>query len=239
MKSYAVDLHIHTALSPCGSEEMTPNNILNMSALKGLDIISITDHNAIGNVLPCIEAGSKQGMLVVPGIEITTQEEVHLLAYFRTHKNLSDFFDSLSFFQSDLKNRPDIFGKQLLFNAEDEVIREETTLLMNAMQISFDQTVHLIHQFGGAAVPAHINRNSFSVLSSLGFLPDHLPIQCVELFRGVDPKVFLKEHPEYRKYRHVNSSDAHCLADIMERIFFMELNECNAENVIQWMTKEL
>ncbi|RQD70635.1 MAG: PHP domain-containing protein [Tindallia sp. MSAO_Bac2] len=235
MHSYAVDLHIHTALSPCGEEEMTPNNIVNMAAIKGLDIIAVTDHNAIGNVQPCIEAGKKLNMVVVPGIEITTQEEVHLLAYFDSYQLLEEFYCTLKSNQMGLRNRPEIFGKQLLFDSKDVIIGEEELLLMNALQISFDDTVRLIHQFGGAAVPAHINRSSFSVMSSLGFLPTHLPIGCVELFNGTEKELFLSRHPEYKKYRHIISSDAHCLANIMERIFFVELSSLTASSLIQWL----
>lgn len=235
MEAYAVDLHMHTALSPCGSEEMTPNNIIHMAALKGLDILSITDHNAIGNVLPCMKIGYKHDVVVIPGIEITTQEEVHLLAYFSTYEKLSRFFQALSVFQSDMKNRPSILGNQFIFDTEDNVICEETKLLMNALQISFDETVKMIRKFDGAPVPAHINRNSFSVLSSLGFLPNHLDIQCIELFGGTDTNSFLNQYPEYKRYRHLKSSDAHSLANIMERIFFVELKKRNAEDMIQWM----
>ncbi|SDY85988.1 PHP domain-containing protein [Tindallia californiensis] len=235
MDTYAIDLHIHTALSPCGSEEMTPNNIINMSRLKALDIIAITDHNAIANVKPCMEVALQSDLTVIPGIEITTEEEVHLLAYFSTYDELEAFFCELKKYQANLKNRPEIFGNQMIFNSKDVMISEEKNLLMNAIQISFDSAVALINRFNGAAVPAHINRNSFSVTSSLGFLPQSLPIYCIELYERNHIENFLLSNPKYREYKHIISSDAHRLTEILERIFFMELINSTPKEVVNWM----
>lgn len=235
MDTYAIDLHIHTALSPCGSEEMTPNNIINMSRLKALDVIAITDHNAIANVKPCMEVALHSNITVIPAIEITTEEEVHLLAYFSTYEELEAFFCELKKKQRNLENRPEIFGNQMIFNSKDVMIGEEKNLLMNAIQISFDDAVILINHFNGAAVPAHINRSSFSVTSSLGFLPQDLPIYCIELYEGNHIEDFLLNNPKYKKYKHVISSDAHCLTEILERIFFMELINNTSKEVVNWL----
>ena len=48
MKLY-YDLHLHSCLSPCGSDDMTPADLAAMCALAGLDVVALTDHNTAGN----------------------------------------------------------------------------------------------------------------------------------------------------------------------------------------------
>ncbi len=169
MDKVFVDLHIHSALSPCADKEMTPNNIINMAMLKKLDMIAITDHNAIDNVLPAITAAKNKPLIIVPGIEITTQEEAHLLAYFPTYEALDLFYHEISTFLPERINRPDIFGQQLIIDADDQLIGEDPRLLMNAVQLSFDRLVSRIIHYQGAPVPAHVLRDSFSAYSQLGY----------------------------------------------------------------------
>jgi 3',5'-nucleoside bisphosphate phosphatase len=235
MRAY-IDLHIHSALSPCANEDMTPNNIVNMAVLKGLRIIAVTDHNAIGNVAPTAAAAKAQKLLVVPGIEITTQEEVHLLAYFRSVEQLSLFYAEIESSLPRLENRPDIFGRQLIFDQNDQIVSEDRRLLMNAVQISFDRMVYLIRSFHGIPIPAHANRGSFSVLSNLGFMPPGLPIDAIEVVLNSQGE--FTDQADARKlagYRQIVSSDAHDLGSILEQVFFIELNEIAMDDVIRWL----
>ena len=232
MKRVYIDLHIHSALSPCAEEEMTPNNIVNMASLKGLQFIAVTDHNAIDNVAPTIAAAANHNLQVIPGIEITTQEEVHLLAYFQTAGQLVHFYQEVKNTLPSLNNRPDIFGHQYIFDQSDQIISEDPRLLMNAMQISFDQMVHLIRKHHGIPVPAHVNRNSFSVLSNLGFIPAGLPINTIEVV--IDPQN-KQEILQFEQYRQIISSDAHDLGSILEQVFFIELNEIALRELINWL----
>ena len=227
-----VDLHIHSALSPCAEDEMTPNNIVNMAALKGLHFIAVTDHNAIDNVAPTIAAAANLDLQVVPGIEITTQEEVHLLAYFHTIKQLVQFYDEIKSTLPSLNNRTDIFGHQYIFDQSDHILSEDPRLLMNAMQISFEQMVHLIRKHHGIPVPAHVNRNSFSVLSNLGFIPAGLPITTVEIVVYPGSK---HDPLQFEQYRQMISSDAHNLGSILEQVFFIELNEIEVNELLNWL----
>jgi len=233
-----VDLHIHSALSPCADEEMTPNNIINMATLKKLDMIAITDHNAIGNVLPAITAAKNKPLIIIPGIEITTQEEAHLLAYFPTYEALELFYNEISTFLPERKNRPDIFGQQLIFDADDHLIGKDPRLLMNAVQLSFDRLVTQIIYHQGAPVPAHVLRDSFSVYSQLGYIPEELPINAVEL--GDHHSIILSDKikTELSRFKHISSSDAHYLADILERVFFIELIDKTTDNLISWLSNK-
>jgi len=230
-----VDLHIHSALSPCAEEEMTPHNIVNMAMIKRLDMIAITDHNAIDNVLPAMNAVIDKPLMIIPGIEITTQEEAHLLAYFPTYEALKEFYHKICHLLPDRQNRPDIFGRQLIFDDNDEIIREDPRLLMNAVQLSFEGLVSQIKQYQGVPVPAHVLRSSFSVYSQLGYIPDGLPINTIEIGGSQGISMSDKMRAELTRFKHIVSSDAHCLANILERVFFIELTEHTTDNLISWL----
>ncbi len=203
------DLHIHSCLSPCASDDMTPANIAGMASIKGLSLIALTDHNAGRNLIPMAAAASDFGLVFVPGIEVTTIEEVHVLAYFSNTSDAVSFGDVLYDSLPDIINRPDIFGSQLIMDAGDSPSGELEKLLLQATPFSIDEIVRMVRSAGGCAVPAHINRPSFSVLSNLGFLPSKL-FGVVEVIKSlpchtVDPALF-----------QLHSSDAHTLGDISE-----------------------
>ncbi|MBO5364465.1 MAG: PHP domain-containing protein, partial [Clostridia bacterium] len=144
MKGY-YDLHIHSALSPCGDEDMTPNNIVNMALLKGLDIIAVTDHNSCGNLRAVTEVAGDR-LLVVPGMEIESSEEVHILGYFPTIEAAEKMEELIRRNSTPVKNRPGIFGRQLYFNAEDEIVGEEERLLVMASGLTAKEVFHFVRE---------------------------------------------------------------------------------------------
>ena len=220
----AVDLHIHTCLSPCGDELMTPNNIGGMSKLKELDMIAVTDHNTAMH-LPAIKAvADVMGLAILPGMELTTREEAHLLAYFKTVGEALAFSEEIYPHLPDIPNRPDLFGPQTELNEDDEPVREEKKLLISALDLGVDDLVPLILARGGLAVPAHINRGSNGILNALGFLPPHLPFSALEIARDLPlPERGIPSLPQ------LHSSDAHYLENILEREVFLELEEPTPE----------
>ena len=125
---YFADLHIHSCLSPCGDEDMTPANICGMAKLKGLDAIAICDHNSARNLPAAQELCDAYGLLLLPGMEITTREEVHLLGYFETVEAALAFGEMLRGHLPNKKNKPQFFGRQLVMNSDDEIIGEEEAL---------------------------------------------------------------------------------------------------------------
>ena len=166
------DLHLHSCLSPCGSDDMTPYNLVNMAALLGFDMIAVTDHNSCLNAQAAMEAGKQAGVTVVPGMELCTAEEAHMVCLFPTLEDALQFqvyVDGQSF---EIKNRPDIYGNQLIMGEGDILMGEEPRLLLNATKITAQKAAHIVRLFHGAAFPAHIDRDSFSLLSSLGFIPE-------------------------------------------------------------------
>ncbi len=208
-----VDLHMHSCLSPCADDDMTPANICGMAHLKGLDAIAVTDHNT-GRNLPYVkEAADYYGLIFMPGMEITTKEEVHLLGYFTdvgTAVKVGEIFSS--HLPRGVKNRPDYFGNQLIMNTDDEVQGIEERLLMGATDLSLQECTEIIREHGGAAVPAHINRGH-GLLVNLGLFPEDVEFPVVE----VRPELPVNEKLIAGK-RRLWSSDAHRLGDILEAV---------------------
>ncbi|MBQ9757995.1 MAG: PHP domain-containing protein [Clostridia bacterium] len=206
------DLHIHSCLSPCGDEDMTPNNIVNMSYLKGLDIIAVTDHNSAGNVRAVCDA-AKGKVKVVPGVEVTTAEEVHTLCYFPSIEAAEDMSRLLKENMNGIKNNTDIFGRQLLMNSEDEIVGEEENLLVSAVNLDIYDVQRETELRGGLFVPAHIDRTSYSVTANLGFLPPDLKVDALE----ITEKGLEVYRVKYGEYAVLTSSDAHFLENISEK----------------------
>lgn len=211
------DLHIHSCLSPCGDEDMTPNNIVGMAHISGLGVIAVTDHNAAGN-LPAVKVcADKFGIKLVPGIEVCTNEDIHILCYFKTVDICLDFekviFDSIP----NINNKPEIYGNQHIMDKDDNITASVDKLLINGCGYSAAQVVDICHKFNGVAVCAHIDKNSFSVLSVLGVLPPEIEADGVEIYdlnnrEQLISDGFIKENMPY-----MSNSDAHYLEYIGEK----------------------
>ncbi|MBE7032441.1 MAG: PHP domain-containing protein [Ruminococcaceae bacterium] len=226
------DLHIHSALSPCGDEDMTPNNIVNMSCLLGLDMIALTDHNTAGNVRAVCKAAEGK-IKVIPGIEVTTAEEVHTVCYFPSVEAAEDMGAFLKENMQGIKNRPEIFGRQLFMDHNDEITGEEEELLVSAVNLDIYEIEKATHERGGMFVPAHIDRSSYSVLANLGFLPPDLKVDAVEITEGG-----LEKYAElYSDYPVLTSSDAHYLENISEKARCFDETDKNSQKIIEFLCK--
>lgn len=221
MKVY-YDIHIHSALSPCGDNDMTPNNIVNMALLKGLDVIAVADHNTCRNVKSVMKVAQDR-LLVIPAMEIETSEEVHMLTLFPELSMAEEMERILIEKSNPVKNRPEIFGNQYIMNEYDEIIGEEERLLVTATGLDIYEVVRQAQGLGGVAIPAHIDRSSYSVLSNLGFIPPDLKIGTVE----ITPKNREKMQNEYDEFEVISNSDAHYLWDISERNFALDISNKN------------
>lgn len=225
----AVDFHIHTALSPCADDDMTPNNIVNMALLKKLDAIAITDHNSCENVMPVIKAAAGR-LLVIPGIEVQTKEEVHILCYFMNVESLYDFNFIINKKLPKINNLPEIFGHQHIFDENDNIIDEKKPLLISSADISIDELVSTVSSLGGVAVPAHINRQKNGIITQLGFIPDYLNFNLIEISQ--------KDVVGYKndlKYNFLVSSDAHYLGNILERKMFLNVEHLSHHAIFSYL----
>lgn len=210
------DLHLHSCLSPCGDGDMTPNNLVNMAALKELDMIALTDHNTCGNCPAVMKAAARAGIQVIPGMELTTAEEVHVVCLFPALENALAFDEYVYPRLMDVKNEPRIFGEQLILDENDEPVGSLEKLLVNATAIGIEKTPALVESFGGICFPAHIDRQSYSVLSNLGYIPPECGFTAVEVYRP--DAFFAAGHGELKEsYCILTSSDAHRLEDMAER----------------------
>lgn len=236
------DLHIHSALSPCGDESMTPNNIVNMAAIKELDIIAVTDHNSCGNLAAVISAAKNNELelIVVPGIELETSEEVHVVCLFPELEAALRFEGYVRERLPFVENKPEIFGRQLLMDDEDEITGELPGLLLTASSIDLYEAVKTTAEFGGIAIPAHVDRPSYSVLANLGFISDDLPINLVEISKLNDPEAFMITNKKrfMKDVNFIQSSDAHYLENISERERYLRIEgERNTASVIEALKK--
>ena len=232
MKLY-YDLHIHSALSPCADVDMTPNNIVNMSIIKGLDVISVTDHNTCANVRAVMEAAGDK-LLVIPGMEVETSEEVHVVCYFKTIEDAEEMWHTVKENIQKIANKEEIFGEQLYMDSEDNIIGKEEMLLVTATRLSIFEVFDLAKKHNGVAVLAHIDRSSYSVLSNLGFIPENLCVSTVE----ITPKNREKYLDDYKNYNIISNSDAHYLEDISEPEFFINIMSKTTEKVIEYLCKK-
>ena len=227
MNRFACDLHIHSCLSPCGDDAMTPNSIAGMAKLNGLSVAALTDHNACGNCEPFFAACARYGVVPVAGMELTTSEDVHLLCLFRTLADATVFAKAVDARRNRIKNRPEIFGRQLLIDLDDEPCGEEAFLLINATTLSLEEAAALCGEHRGIAIPAHIDRESNGLLSTLGGMPEAPDFPTVELRDAQNLPELVQKYPLLRRKREIISSDAHQISDIAEPGFPINLS-CEA-----------
>ena len=238
-KKFHYDLHIHSCLSPCGDPEMTPCNIAGMAALKGLDVIALTDHNSCLNCAAAMEAGARNGLLVLPGMELCTQENIHVVCLFQTLEGALAFSSEVRSLLPRIQNRPDIFGDQTVMDSRDAVTGQEEILLLGAAAIRFDRVERFAEEFGGAAFPAHIDREAFGALGMLGTLPPEAGFSSFELSSACDRERFLNGHRELSEYRVLRNSDAHRLWEISERGNCFSLPELSPRAVLEYLNPRL
>ena len=220
--SLSYDLHIHSCLSPCADDDMTPGNILGMAALIGLDVIALTDHNTCKNCPAILQLAEDFPLRVIPGMELTTSEEVHVLCYFKTLEAAMSFDGFVEQHLLPIPNQPELFGNQLLCDGADNVRGTYENLLITATDISFFQLGDILKEYHGFMVPAHIDKKSNSLLSQLGFVPDGCGFTCFEV-HDMEKAAQLKEtYPLLGGCSVLCSSDAHRLEALHEKTYFMD-----------------
>lgn len=204
---------------------MTPANIAGMAAVKGLDLIALTDHNSCRNCPALLDAAAQYGVLAAPGMEICTIEEVHAVCLFDSLDGAMEFdryvYERLIPFPNDER----IFGKQQIYNLEDQVCGTIPHLLLNSVELSFDCLWELTEGYGGVMFPAHIDKTTNSLISNLGFIPPDSRFATAEVKDLKQLHRLRRDHPYLEKCRIISNSDAHYLGDIREPELTIELEE--------------
>lgn len=233
------DLHLHSCLSPCGDDDMTPANIVGMASLKGLNVIALTDHNSCRNCPAAMFHGNNYGVIVIPGMELCTAEEVHVICLFPTLEQALAFDTYVYEHMLPILNKPEIFGKQEIINEADERIGIVDNLLINATDISFEKAFPLVTSFGGIAYPAHVDKSTTSLLSNLGFVPPDSVFTCAEFQNLKNLHVISKTHSYFRGCNILSNSDAHYLEDIHEPVCQLFPDTNSISDILTAITKKL
>lgn len=214
MIELSYDLHVHSCLSPCGDDESTPANIAMLSQLLGLDVVAITDHSSCKNCPAFFEAAEAVGIVPIAGMELTTEEEIHVLCLFPELSAAMEFDAEVHEALFPIKNDPEIYGNQLIVNSDDEVIGKEEICLINATSIGIYDLNAKVRALGGIIIPAHIDRSAFSIISSLGTLPDDCGFNCVEIKYPEAENNLKEKYPYISKCNVIYDSDAHRLENL-------------------------
>ena len=225
MSKYNYDLHIHSCLSPCADDDMTPNNIAGMAALNGLQIVALTDHNSCANCPAFLDACKRQGVVGIAGMELTTAEDIHLVCLFEELERAMAFSEAIYPHIMQVDNRPDIFGNQIITDSEDEPIGEEARLLISATDLWIDDAIELARSYGAHVRPAHIDRESNGIIAILGDVPRDYGFNCVEFNDKENKEKYFADYPSIAGLDTVVSSDAHHLWDISEAGNEIELSD--------------
>ena len=237
MKPVFYDLHIHSCLSPCGDNDMTPNNILNMSLLKEMDLIALTDHNSCKNCPAAMVHGREYGVIVIPGMELCTSEEVHVVCLFPTLEDALAFDGYVYERLMPVENKPEFFGRQLLMDEEDQVAGEEPRLLISATDIPFSQVYDLTADFHGIMIPAHLDKSTTSLLSNLGFVPPDSRFTCAELKDMSNLHRLRAANPYLEHCNIVSNSDAHDLEHIHQANYTIQTASRSISDLLDALTR--
>lgn len=209
LAKYFADLHVHTALSPCADDSCTPPKIILTALERGMQIIAVTDHNSAENVEATARCGKRHGITVIPGMELTTREEVHIVCLLEGIESALELQDRVYALLPAEPNTPEVFGRQLLLDEDGNTRGECGRLLMGAAEIGLEEAVSLVHELNGLAIASHVDRPSFSVIANLGLVPEDAGFDALEISacrtRGEAVGMF----PQIGRFAVVTASDAH------------------------------
>lgn len=225
MSRYYYDFHIHSCLSPCGDDDMTPANIAGAATLAGLNIVALTDHNTAKNCPAFMMAAKAYGIIGIAGMELTTAEDIHVVCLFEKLEEALAFSQEIEKHIVKIKNRPEIFGRQQIMDHEDNILGEEEFLLSNATDISVEDVPELVHSFGGVCYPAHIDRTANGIVSILGVFPEDSDFNCYEL-HGAEKTTEYEDRFNHLKNKiRLIGSDAHYLWDLRDAEDYIEIQD--------------
>ncbi len=209
MRTYRSDLHVHTVLSPCAAVEMIPPLIVQAAVDCGIQLMAVTDHNASANAAAVIQAAAGTGLIVLPGMELQTREEVHMLCLFDNLPALQKLQEIVDSYLPAVQNDVELFGEQFVVDVEGEFIRREERLLLNSVDISLEHAARQVQELGGLAIPAHINRKAYGLIAQLGLIPDGL--DALEISRHIQPAAARSTYPQIGSAVLIQNGDVHML----------------------------
>ncbi len=225
MSKYYYDLHIHSCLSPCADDDMTPNNICGMAALKGLNIVALTDHNSCDNCESFLRVAKANGLIGIAGMELTTAEDIHIICLFEKSEQAKMFSDRVKEYRVLFPNKVEIYGQQMIMDENDEIIGIDDYFLPLATTLGLDEAVALAREYDAVCYPAHIDRMANGIVAILGTLPESPDFSCIEFNSKEDIEKYKNDLPQISDKVHVINSDAHNLWSINEAENYIEIDD--------------
>ncbi len=222
---YRADLHIHTVLSACAELSMGPRDIVLAAEEKQLDIIAITDHNSMANVWAVMQAAVGHDLMVIPGMEVATSEDVHVICLFPEWENALSFQDFIYQHLLEGQYNEALYGPQIILDEHENIIDKEEKLLAFSTTVSMAEVYQEASKLGGLAYPAHVDRKAYSALSTLGHIPQEIPFDAVEISHRLLAEQAREKFPELARYHLITASDAHDIGDIGKAVTSFYLAE--------------
>lgn len=225
MNRYYYDFHIHSCLSPCADNDMTPNNIAAVATLAGINVMALTDHNTSKNCPAFFSAAKKNGIIPIAGMELTTAEDIHIVCLFEILEEAMRFDAFVDEHRIKIKNKTEIFGEQLILDENDVQIGIDEYLLSNATDIPVDDVKKIVDEFNGVSYPAHIDREANGIIATLGTFPEECGFDIAEFYDETKTGEYLKKYQSLNDKKILLSSDAHYIWDIKDKRGYFEIDD--------------
>lgn len=238
MREWVLDLHVHTILSPCAGDDMVPPRVLSRVRQLGVEVIAITDHNSAENVPAFMAKGKEVGIEILPGMEVQTKEDIHMVCLFDTLEQVLAWQKKIYDHLPDRKNKKVSFGEQWVVDREGNKVSEVERLLLMGTDLTVEEVVRGVHHLGGLCIAAHIDRKAFSLWGSLGFIPSDLPIDGVELTPHLPRDQAQLDQLRESGFNYLVSSDAHWLDSLFPPQCFAVMESCNINELKSALLKK-
>ncbi len=229
LKTYRADLHVHTVLSPCAGIEMIPPLIVEEATQRGINLIAITDHNGTANIGAVQKAARGADLVVLPGMELQTREEVHVLCLFDELAQAEALQGWVGERLPAIPNNPDFFGEQFVVDETGDFVRREERLLLSSVDVTLSEAWQKVNEIGGLFIPAHVNRTANGLLALLGLVPSDFPVEAMEISRHVTIEEAPKKFPQLRGYPLIQDGDVHFLDGFLGTTQWTIKTPCVAE----------
>lgn len=238
MKLY-YDMHIHSCLSPCGDDDMTPSDIAGIGALNNLSVMALTDHNSCKNCPAFFEACEFYGIIPIAGMELTTAEDIHIVCLFKNLSSAMSFSNYVYDRIFPVKNKPEIFGNQNVVDTDGNILENVEKLLISATDIPIEEVPKLVAEYDGICYPAHIDRDANGIIAILGDIPPEPGFICAEMHDKDKLEMYKENYQSISYLKFVFSSDAHRISDINSDINFLEIDDKYENSIVEGIFNKL
>jgi 3',5'-nucleoside bisphosphate phosphatase len=221
LKTYKAELHLHTVLSPCATVEMIPPLIIQKALERQINLLAITDHNSTYNIESVMYAAKGTGIIVLSGMELQTREEIHSLCLFDSLEQVMKLQKVVAKSLPDILNKAEFFGEQFVVDASGDFIRREERMLLASSSLSLKEAWEMVNELGGLLIPSHVERIVFGLLPVLGFVPQDIQLEVLEISKNISVERARQQYPQLQNYPLIQNGDAHQLDDILGLTTFL------------------